>query len=308
MTQWIISRLALFAVLTGAFRVCAAPGADMVGVDTAPAASLGTVTTTPGTRGAAPALALAEVYLPGTDLSDYLVSEKLDGVRGYWDGRRLITRGALVIQAPTWFTAGFPAVALDGELWMGRGTFASVSGTVRRLQPDERAWRRARYMLFDLPDHPGDFDTRLSALRGLVAATRSPFIGLVEQTRIADHDTLMDMLDAVVTGGGEGLMLHRRDAVYRAGRSDDRLKVKPYMESEARVLAYLPGRGKHEGRLGSLLVEEADGTRFRLGTGFSDAERTDPPPLGSTVNFKYHGRTINGLPRFASYMSRAETL
>jgi DNA ligase 1 len=262
----------------------------------------------PGLKADAPTLALAEVYSPGVDLANYLVSEKLDGVRGYWDGRRLITRGGLVVRAPTWFTEGFPAVALDGELWMGRGTFAELSGVVRRLEPDQDRWRRVRYMLFDLPDQPGDFETRLSRLRGLVAATASPFLGLVEQTRIADHETLMDMLDQVVSEGGEGLMLHRRDAVYRAGRSGDRLKVKPYLEAEARVIAYFPGRGKHEGRLGSMLVEEADGTRFRLGTGFSDAERAAPPPLGALVNFKYHGRTVNGLPRFASFLGVAETL
>jgi hypothetical protein len=128
----------------------------------------------PALRADPPALALAEVYSPGIDLADYLVSEKLDGVRAYWDGRRLVTRGGLVIQAPAWFTAGFPDVALDGELWMGRGRFAALSGTVRRLEPDQDAWRGVRYMLFDLPGHSGDFATRLGVLRDLVAAAPSP--------------------------------------------------------------------------------------------------------------------------------------
>lgn len=255
-----------------------------------------------------PGLALGEVYRPGIDLDAYLISEKLDGVRGYWNGSRFITRGGLPITAPAWFTTGFPAVALDGELWMGRGTFARLSGTVRRYEPDEDAWRRVRYMVFDLPDHPGDFETRLNALRGLLATSPSPFIGLVEQTRVADHDALMVALEQVVAAGGEGLMLHRRDSLYRIGRTADLLKVKPYLETDARVIAHLPGRGRHEGRMGSLLVEEADGTRFRLGTGFSDVERDDPPPIGSIVNFKYHGRTTNGLPRFASFLRRVETL
>lgn len=255
-----------------------------------------------------PALAIAEVYSPGVDLTDYLVSEKLDGVRGYWDGRRLVTRGGLIVQAPDWFTAGFPTFELDGELWMGRGTFAALSGTVRRLEPDEDAWRRVRYMLFDLPGHPGDFEARLGALRDLVAAASNPVLVLVEQTRVQDHDTLMTMLDQVVATGGEGLMLHRRDALYRVGRTADLLKVKPYLESDALVIAHLPGRGRHQGRMGSLLVEEANGVRFRLGTGFSDADREAPPPIGSRVNFKYHGRTINGLPRFASFLGRTGTL
>jgi len=74
-----------------------------------------------------PALMLAKVYHPGVDLADYWVSEKYDGVRGYWDGQQLLTRGGERVQAPAWFTEGWPRSPLDGELWMGRGTF-----TVRR--------------------------------------------------------------------------------------------------------------------------------------------------------------------------------
>jgi DNA ligase 1 len=304
MTQWPCVPFGLSLFLLGmAPGYVATPFAEMTGPGHVAPTKLDTPGAATGARATEPALALAGVYTPDIDLAGYLVSEKLDGVRGYWDGRRLITRGGLVIQAPAWFTAGFPTIALDGELWMGRGTFAALSGTIRQLEPDQDAWRRIRYMLFDLPDHPGDFEARLSTLTGLVAASPNPFIGLVEQTRVADHHALMSMLDEVVVGGGEGLMLHRADATYRAGRSADRLKVKPYLEAEARVIGHFAGRGKHQGRMGSLLVEEADGTRFRLGTGFSDAERTNPPAIGSVVNFRYHGRTNKGLPRFASFLS-----
>ena len=257
-------------------------------------------------RAPEPALTLAELYEPGTDLAAYLVSEKLDGVRAYWDGRRLITRGGLVISAPAWFTAGFPAVALDGELWMGRRSFARVSGTVRRLRPEPADWQQVRYVLFDLPGMDAGFEQRFDELKRLVAASPSPHLGLIEQTRVRDHDALMAMLARVVASGGEGLMLHRAQAAYRAGRSDDLLKVKPYLEDEARVIAHLPGRGKYEQMLGSLLVETDDGKRFRIGSGFSDAERADPPAIGSIVTFKYHGRTKNGLPRFASFLRIAD--
>jgi DNA ligase-1 len=268
----------------------------------------GCAETTAALRAAAPALTLANVYEPGIELADYLVSEKLDGVRAYWDGRRLITRGGLLINAPAWFTAGFPAVELDGELWMGRGSFPLVSGTVRRLQPELDAWRRVRYAVFDLPGAGLPFEQRAHALQRIIDDHPSPYLGLVEQTRVNDHGALMALLERVVADGGEGLMLHRRDAHYRPGRSDDLLKVKPYLEAEARVVEHLPGRGKYQHVLGSLLVEEPDGTRFRLGTGFSDAERADPPPVGSMVSFKYQGRTKNGLPRFASFLRVAEDL
>jgi len=249
-----------------------------------------------------PALTLANVYREGIDLSRYWVSEKLDGVRAYWDGRQLITRGGQAIAAPDWFTAGFPTIPLDGELWMGHGTFETLSGTVRRLEPDQEAWRAVSYRVFDLPAMDAPFGERLAALERLLADSPNPYIAPVEQFRVADHADLMARLETVIAAGGEGLMLHRDDALYRAGRSDDLIKVKPYLDAEARVIAHLPGKGKYEGLLGALLVEEPSGQRFRLGTGFSDAERRSPPPIGSLVTFKYHGRTRNGLPRFASFL------
>jgi DNA ligase-1 len=259
-------------------------------------------------RAPEPALTLAEVYEPGIDLNAYLVSEKFDGVRAYWDGRRLITRGGLVINAPPWFTEDLPTHPLDGELWMGRGTFARVSGTVRRHQPDPEAWHQVRYVLFDLPASDAPFAQRAEALEELVAASPNPRLKLAQQTRVADHAALQARLEQVVAEGGEGLMLHHRDAIYRPGRSDRLLKLKPYFEGEATVLEHLPGEGKYAGMLGSMLVEEPDGTQFRLGTGFTDAERAAPPPIGSEVSFKYHGRTKNGLPRFASFLRVADDL
>ena len=255
---------------------------------------------------APPGLLLAEVYEPGIDLSGYWVSEKLDGVRAYWDGHRLITRGSIVLQAPAWFVAGLPGVPLDGELWMGRGRFAEVSGAVRRLDPEESDWREIRYLVFDLPAADGTFGERLAALRRLVAESSNAYLAVVEQHRVADDPALMALLDRVVAAGGEGLMLHRDDSRYHAGRSGALLKVKPYMDAEARVVAHLPGEGKYSGMLGALLVELPDGRQFRIGTGFSDAERADPPPIGSTVTFKYHGRTKTGLPRFASFLRLRE--
>ena len=64
----------------------------------------------------APALLLAGRYRPGIDLRDWWVSEKYDGVRAHWDGRQLRTRGGERIAAPPWFTAGWPALPMDGEL------------------------------------------------------------------------------------------------------------------------------------------------------------------------------------------------
>ena len=250
----------------------------------------------------APPVALANVYEEGVDLSRYWVSEKLDGVRALWDGEALYSRRGNRFAAPAWFLRGFPAHRLDGELWIARGTFELVSGTVRRDVADEKAWRKVRYVVFDLPGHPGPFDERLRALQTMVAAIEAPYLDLVGQYRVAGHGELMAELERVVDRGGEGLMLRRADSLYRAGRSDDLLKVKPYEDAEAVVVAHLPGTGKFQGMLGSLLVETPAGRRFRLGTGFTDAERRKPPELGATVTYRFRGRTANGTPRFASFV------
>ena len=250
----------------------------------------------------APSLLLANIYRDDIDLGQYWVSEKLDGVRAYWDGETLTSRNGNRFNAPPWFIEDFPHVPLDGELWMGRGTFERLSGTVRRQTPDDAQWRGIRFMVFDLPSSPATFDRRLQRLREMFEAIESPHIVLVEQFRAADHDALMDTLNQVVGGGGEGLMLHRGSSLYTAGRTDDLLKLKPYEDAEAVVVGHLPGKGKLTGMLGALLVEMPDGRRFRLGTGFSVEERREPPPLGATVTYKHFGKTRNGVPRFASFL------
>lgn len=252
--------------------------------------------------GEAPPLLLADVYRDDVDLDRYWVSEKLDGVRAYWDGERLVSRSGNRFNAPPWFVEHFPRVPLDGELWMGRGTFERLSGAVRRQTPDGGQWRGIRFMVFDLPSSPATFDRRLQRLREMFETIESPYVALVEQFRVADRGELMDVLHRVVEGGGEGLMLHKDSSLYAAGRTGDLLKLKVHEDAEAVVVGHLPGKGRLTGMLGALVVEMPDGRRFRLGTGFSDEERRNPPPLGTTVTYKYHGKTRNGVPRFASFL------
>lgn len=247
-------------------------------------------------------LSLANVYRGEVDLAHYWVSEKLDGVRARWDGEALYSRRGNRFNAPGWFVAGFPEVALDGELWMGRGTFEILSGAVRRQTPDDQSWRRIRFMVFDLPESSAPFDQRLVELRAILDGAPPSRIALVRQFRVSGEAELMAALDRVVAEGGEGLMLRDGRSRYRGGRNDDLLKLKTYEDAEAVVVGHLPGKGKFAGMMGSLLVETPDGHRFRIGTGFSDAERRDPPPVGATVTYQYTGRTANGIPRFASFL------
>lgn len=247
----------------------------------------------------APPPALAQSYQRGIDLPAYWVSEKYDGVRALWDGQQLHTRQGLPIRAPGWFTAGWPATPMDGELWAGRGQFAAAQAAVAQTQPVDAQWRALRYMVFDLPAHGGDFDARLPALQAHVARLGQPWVQAVAQWRVAGHDELMAQLRQHEKAGAEGLMLRRGDALHRSGRSADLLKVKSFYDAEAVVVAHLPGQGKYVGLTGALLVALPDGRRLRLGSGLSDEQRRTPPPLGSTVTYRYNGTHAGGLPRFA---------
>ena len=265
-------------------------------------APLAALTTLQAWAADAPALLLANVYRPGMRLADYWVSEKYDGVRGYWDGHTLRTRGGETVASPAWFTAGWPDTPMDGELWAGRGRFSHAQSTVRQQQPDDAAWREMRFMVFDLPAHGGTFDQRLPALNQLVELLDQPWVQAVPQQRVASDAAFQKLLLRTVRAGGEGLMLHRGASMYRAGRSDDLIKVKTHEDAEAKVVAHLPGQGRHAGRLGALVVEMPSGQRFRLGAGLTDAERDHPPPVGSWVSYRFRGTHDSGVPRFASFV------
>jgi DNA ligase-1 len=263
--------------------------------------------------GSAPPLMLAKVYQPGIALADYWVSEKYDGVRGYWDGRQLLTRGGQRIAVPDWFVADWPATPMDGELWAGRGQFQKALSTVAQQLPDDKAWRGMRFMVFDLPAHGGLFSERLNTLNPLVNALNLPWVKAVVQTRQTSHEALQKLLSQTVTDGGEGLMLHRGASLYASGRSDDLLKVKTHEDSDARVVGHEPGQGKYAGQLGALLVEVpgAKGRpaqRFKLGAGLSDEQRRQPPPIGSVVTYRFRGTTGSGLPRFATFLRVREAV
>lgn len=282
-----------WALLLGsAFFTVAVPAADvgMVAVQAPPSA--------PSSSTAM----LAKHWRVSLDPAAYLVSEKLDGVRALWDGQVLRFRSGRVMAAPAWFTAALPATPLDGELWLGRRNFDRLSGIVRRSVPVDAEWHELRYMIFDLPGEPGLFGERAARVSSLLAGAGVPWLQAIEQSRVPDRATLQRQLQQLVNDGAEGLMLHRADAAWTAGRSDALRKLKPVPDEDARVVAHLPGKGRHAGRMGALLLEMPNGQRFALGTGFTDAQRDTPPLPGESVTYRYRDRTPAGLPRFASFL------
>ena len=253
-------------------------------------------------------LQLPTVYHDAIDPAPYLVSEKYDGVRGHWDGSALRYRSGRTVPAPAWFTARLPRTPLDGELWLGRGRFDALSAIVRKAQPVDAEWRQLRYMVFELPDAAGTFAERAQRIRELAVQAAWPQLVAVDQAPVADRDALRRCLAATVAQGGEGLVLHLASAAYRPGRSDVTMKLKPELDTEAVVVAHHAGSGRYAGQLGALEVRAPDGRRFLIGGGFSDAQRRDPPPVGSVVTYRYRDLTSTGLPRFASFLRVHEVL
>lgn len=251
---------------------------------------------------AADSVLLAKSAPAGIDPAGYLVSEKLDGVRALWDGKVLRFRSGRLIAAPQWFTDKLPDTPLDGELWIARGQFDTLSGTVRKVKPVDAEWQKVNFMVFELPAGSGDFKDRALALESIVNTVAWPQLQAIEQTAIANRATLQAKLDDVVQSGGEGLMLHLANAKIATGRSDVLLKLKPVQDAEAIVVGYLAGKGKYVGMTGALAVKSADGQRFNLGAGLSDAQRKTPPAIGSKVTYTYRDVTPSGKPRFASFL------
>lgn len=263
-----------------------------------------------------PKIQLATVYKSSSQqpisINEYWVSEKLDGIRGYWNGTNLFTRNGNLIHAPSWFTINWPNKPIDGELWSGRGEFEIISSCVRRkAQAPEKelsCWQKIRFMIFDLPKNSGTFKQRIEQMRQLTLRVNSPYLSVIKQDKTTSIAILHQRLSNIVNSGGEGLMLHHQDAYYKTGRNSDLMKLKQYNDAEAIVITHIAGKGKYKYQLGSLEVKMPSGLTFKVGTGFTDKQRQSPPPIGSIITYKYIGKTARGVPRFASFLRIREPL
>jgi DNA ligase-1 len=248
-----------------------------------------------------PQLLLANSWENDVDLTGWWMSEKLDGVRAWWDGKQFLSRQGNVFHAPDWFVAGLPNVPLDGELWLDRKAFQRTVSIVRRQDKSDH-WREIKYLLFDAPSIVEPFEQRQIALTELVRQHRPQYAKVLDQVRCTGVDALKAELERLEALGGEGLMLRQPGSSYEAGRSPTLLKVKTFRDAEGVVVEHLAGKGRHTGRLGAVVVELSGGLTFSVGTGFSDAQRENPPAIGSTITYRYQELTDRGVPRFPSFV------
>lgn len=257
-----------------------------------------------GARKEAPPLLLAQTWDSGLNLKDWWMSEKLDGVRAYWDGKRFLSRLGNEYHAPKWFVAGLPKTPLDGELWIDRKAFQRTVSIVRRQDKSDH-WRDVRYVVFDAPEETGPFEDRLQYLADTLPGGQHEYAEVLAQQRCKNTAHLRRELARLESLGGEGLMLRQPGSIYEVGRSDTLLKVKSFFDAEATVIDHVPGKGRHKGRLGALVVQLDDGTEFSVGTGFSDRQRENPPDRGSLITFRYQELSNAGVPRFPSFLRAA---
>lgn len=244
-------------------------------------------------------------YHKVADIRQYYVSEKLDGVRGYWDGKQLITRQGNLINSPSWFTKSWPKIPIDGELWFDRDQFQALLSCVIKIKPEKNqttsCWRDVRFMMFDLPQHQGTFNVRVNKMQSLLIHNPSPYLAMISQVQLKSISALDIRLNEVVKNQGEGLMLHLASAYYQAGRNSALMKLKKHQDAEAIIIGHTQGKGKYKNQLGAVKVKTADGIIFKIGSGFSDVQRANPPEIGTIITFKYNGLTKAGVPRFARF-------
>lgn len=244
---------------------------------------------------------LPQVYTEKDDVTGWLMSEKLDGVRGYWDGIRMYSKNGIIFHPPSRFIQDLPPFPLEGELWAGRNSFEKTASVVKQQDPHD-GWLQLKFAIFDVPQAAGGFSKRIEKARNWFRNHPSPFAFVIEQIPVRNQKHLQEELYRIEELLGEGLIVREPHALYQAGRSSTILKVKTFQDAEARVIAQLPGKGRNEGRLGALLVESGDGQQFKIGSGFSDADRDSPPAVGTCITYKYYGRYLSGTPKFPSFL------
>ena len=235
------------------------------------------------------------------DWERYIFSEKLDGIRAIWTGTELRTKQGTRLFAPEEFIERLPDYPVEGELWAGRGTFEYLMSVVLDKTPNTQEWKKVQFMLFDLPAHQGDYSARYRALREGIKEIGQTQIQIIEHLPAKNEKAIMKELERRVRLGAEGLILRDKKALYVSGRDEGVQKLKVTQDAEAQVVRYFEGKGKYKGKMGSMLVKMDNGKTFKIGTGFTDEQRMDPPKIGSKVTYLFNGLTKKGIPKFARY-------
>lgn len=246
-----------------------------------------------------PPVLLANTVEDDFDPTGWFESEKLDGVRAYWNGEVFVSRQGNIYAAPEFFRAELPQVPLDGELWMGRKMFQKTISVVKSAGSGKQ-WEGVSFVVFDAPNRPEGFESRLAYIFSLDLghfAFGHPHSPCKSRQEAEEH------LKAAEAAGAEGLMYRKPGSLYEGRRSSTLLKFKPFKDMEVTVVGHEPGKGRHKGRLGGLVVRLDNGKTFNVGTGLTDAERNSPPAIGCRATIRFTEFTNDGVPKCASFVA-----
>lgn len=246
-----------------------------------------------------PELLLLNKYREDMNVTSWYMSEKLDGIRAYWDGEKLISRSGKTFTTPKFFTENFPKYKLDGELWSKRGDFENIVSIVNQKKPHD-GWSKLTYNIFEVPNAKGNLVQRLETV------SKNKYLKIIEQIRVKDKEHLNSFLKTVERHGGEGIVVRDGALSYYTGRNDSALKIKSYIDEECEVVGYNKGQGKYEGMTGSLVCRMKNMQVLNIGSGLSDHQRALPPSIGTHITFKYYGLTSKGNPRFPIFLHITE--
>ena len=246
-----------------------------------------------------PPVLLANTVEDDFDPTGWLESEKLDGVRAFWNGEVFVSRQGNVYAAPNFFTAKLPHEPLDGELWTGRSMFQKTISIVKS-QSSGKLWEKILFAVFDAPSLRGGFEQRLAYLKELELGQ---FARVHPHSVCANRAEAEAHLKAAAAAGAEGLMFRKPGSTYEPRRSSTLLKMKPFQDAEAVVVGHEPGKKANKGKCGGLIVRMPNGKTFNVGSGLTAKDRENPPPIGAVVTYKFTGMTDDGLPKCASYVA-----
>jgi DNA ligase 1 len=248
-----------------------------------------------------PDLFLLKTYDDSKDVVGWVMSEKLDGIRGFWTGKELLTRGGMKLTPPKWFIKNYPPFAIDGELWTKRNDFENISSIIRSKNSKQR-WKSVSHNIFEVPSQSGGLLKRLSVLKEYLRENPNPYLKILPQTVINAKGQVADFLKEVSADKGEGVVVRNPNTLYQTGRLSSALKVKQYLDTECTVLEILPGKGKYQNMMGSVLCQTDSGKKLKIGSGFKDKDRSNPPAIGSKITFKYYGFTKKGSFKYPVYL------
>ena len=246
--------------------------------------------------GSKPKLLLLKTY-KDQNISGWVMSEKLDGIRGYWNGKNLISRGGHIIHAPKWFTKNYPPFEIDGELWSKRGDFENISSIVRDKIPTNK-WHQIKHYIFEVPNAKGNLYQRLTKVKPYT----NDIIKIIPQIKIKNKKHLKEFLKTIEFKGGEGIVVRDPNTPYINKRTSKALKVKSFQDTECEVIGYTKGKGKLKNLMGAIKCKLQNGIKFKIGTGFSKLQRQNPPIIGDIITFKYKEFTKYGKPRFPVFL------